>query len=819
MSRTTIDFGIDLGTTNSAIAVINGTTTDIIKNNADNQITPSAVYINKHGQVQVGLRAKQRLNDEKSIPDAHIEFKRRMASSHIYTFKSAGLSMSPEQLSAEVLKSLRGDVQQRTGEIVQSAVITVPAAFEQKQCISTKQAGALAGLIHCPLVQEPVAAALAYGYQSDVTKEYWLVYDFGGGTFDAALLKAEDGTINVVNHGGDNYLGGKDIDLGIIEKLFIPELINNYNLPEFNPANPIWENTFIRIKSAVESAKIELSRSDTTFFECPDFMDADGEHIELDIKLTRDAIVGVAEPLISRSVNICKRVLAEKNLSPSAVENMLLVGGPTLAPYFRQMLNDQMGIEVNSSIDPLTVVSRGAAVFAGTQPVTGVSLPKIEVGQYKVDLKYNPVGADEDPSVRGTVESEDGSEVDEFVIEFVNEKTQWRSGRIPLRNEGRFRLNLLAEKGYKNIFKIELYDGQGNLQEVIPSELSYTIGMAISEQPVINSIGLALANNGVDFFFKKGDALPAKATNIYRTVHAVKKGESGDVLKIPVVEGESEKADRNRLQDSLMIKAHEIKRDLPVGSEIEVTLIIDADRIITAKAFVPVLDEEFKATIEPDKRETNPDDLKKDLKQEQRRIKELRSKADSTDELDTVDDQLDELADLVDSSEQDPDTAKKAEARLLEVKMALDKAENSSQWPTLVENANAALVDLDGIVDTHGNDEHARKASQLHAEVEEIIEQNNPERLRKKTEQVHDLYNEVLFEQPAFWVQFFSSLEERRSDMQDQTMASRLFEQGRQNVQNGNIPGLRSVVSQLMQLLPKEVSEEMQQGYGSGIIA
>jgi len=254
MKRTTIDFGIDLGTTNSSIAVLKGTSTDIIMNASDNnQITPSAVHINKHGQVQVGARAKQQLT--KGSQDTHIEFKRGMGDNRSYEFKSAGRTMSPEELSAEVLKSLRGDVQQRTGELVQSAVITVPAAFEQRQCVATKEAGMLSGLLHCPLVQEPVAAALAYGYQSDVEKEYWLVYDFGGGTFDAALLKAEDGTINVVDHGGDNYLGGSDIDLAIIKELILPKIRGQFNLPDFSPSNERWASAFAKIKQAHNEAR------------------------------------------------------------------------------------------------------------------------------------------------------------------------------------------------------------------------------------------------------------------------------------------------------------------------------------------------------------------------------------------------------------------------------------------------------------------------------------------------------------------------------------------------------------------------------------
>lgn len=176
--RTTIDFGIDLGTTNSAIALLKGVATDIIKNNADADITPSAVSIDKKGTVQVGQRAKNR--NIEAPEDAYLEFKRRMGTDHVYHFKSSGQARTPEDLSAEVLKSLRADVQQRTGELVEASVVTVPAAFELHQCDATRKAAQLAGLKESPLLQEPVAAALAHGFQVDGEKAYWLVYDFGG---------------------------------------------------------------------------------------------------------------------------------------------------------------------------------------------------------------------------------------------------------------------------------------------------------------------------------------------------------------------------------------------------------------------------------------------------------------------------------------------------------------------------------------------------------------------------------------------------------------------------------------------------------------
>jgi len=817
MNRTTIDFGIDLGTTNSAIAVLRGTVPDVIKNNLDNDITPSAVFIDKRG-IQVGLRAKGKLEFENSAEDVYIEFKRRMGTDFKYEFKSAGRTMRPEEVSAEVLKTLRGDVQQRLGEDVQACVITVPAAFEQKQCAATKKAGELAGFSQCPLIMEPTAAALAYGFQVDVTKEYWLVYDFGGGTFDACLMRAEDGAVNIVNHGGDNYLGGSDIDWAVVEKLIVPHLSSNYNLPDFSRGNKGWRTALAVIKRATEAAKIHLSRSDSAYLEDCRIKDADGSDIEVDFKLTRSALVDIAEPIIMRSVDICKRVLNEKNLEPSAIEKVILVGGPTLAPYFREILRSNLGIQLDHSVDPLTVVAKGAAVFAGTQRLENKASPRAALGQFDVDLKYKPVGAELDPTVRGEVKAPNRISVDGFSIEFVNHKTHWRSGKVPLKAEGRFKINLLAEKGDQNVFGIELWDTKGGKQVIIPNTLTYTVGLAISEQPIINSIAIGLANNEADVFFKKGDPLPAKATRVYRSSATVKKGESGDVLRVPVVEGEIEHADRNRLLGTLDIRGTNLRRDVPAGSEIEVTLNIDASRIIRAKAYIPVLDAEIEAVIDYNSATPDPKRLRQELDSELKRQAALRDKAENADD-DQANELLDEAGDtneiagMLDAGKGDPDTANKAEKRLLEFKIHLDRAEDSLKWPALVTEVNTALDQLDTLVEEHGNSDQREKAGQFREQAEDLIEQKRSEPLRKKLRQVSELHNEILFEQPGFWLGFFNYLVEDRAKMRDPNAADRLIDQGRQFINRGNGQGLRNVVAQLLELLPREIAEAKQRGY------
>ena len=553
MNRTTIDFGIDLGTTNSAIAVFSGNRgepTKIIKNTTDGNdadITPSAVYINKKGVLRVGRRAKDRIVDEDE--NVHTEFKRQMGTDHIYSFKSSGQNRSPEELSAEVLKSLRADVQQRTGEVVEASVITVPAAFELHQCEATRKAAQLAGFKESPLLQEPVAAALAYGFQVDQEKAYWLVYDFGGGTFDAAIIKSEEGTIHVAHHGGDNFLGGSNIDWAIVEKLIAPRVIKDFGLADFTRGNKKWMRAFANLKRVAEMAKIDLSRNERATLEVCKFADDSGEEIEFECELTRDEVVNVAEPIILRSVEISKRVLKEQKLGKEAIKKVILVGGPTLAPYFREILAAKLGIPLDHTVDPLTVVASGAAVFAGTQRLAVRAGTPIAAGEYQLELakSFKSVGLDSAPMVGGTVSGPSAQDFAGFTLELVNMKTQWRSGKVSLRADGVFMANLHAEKDERNTFTVELYDPSGRKQKVKPDTLTYTIGIGGDvEQPLINPVGIALANNEYDQLFEKGRGLPLKATKDYITIHAIRQGRSEDIFKIPVVEGENEKADRNR---------------------------------------------------------------------------------------------------------------------------------------------------------------------------------------------------------------------------------------------------------------------------------
>ena len=829
MTRQTIDFGIDLGTTNSAIAVMEGVEPGIIKNNQSQDITPSAVGYTKAGVLRIGESAKRLQLG--SPQDAYTEFKRHMGSDHLYAFAATGKKLKPEELSAEVMKNLKGDVEQVRGEQVQAAVITVPAAFELHQCDATRRAAELAGFSTCPLVQEPVAAALAYGFQKDEEKAYWLVYDFGGGTFDAALIRAEEGIINVVAHQGDNFLGGSDLDWAILQDLVLPKLSKEFDLPDFRRGSERWAAAMLKLKSAIEKAKIEASRNARApLVECR-FEDASGEEVDVEalgIELTQQDVARIAEPIIAKSIALVKKVLAAKNLRPGDLHRAILVGGPTQAPYFREQLRVELGAPIDFTVDPMTVVARGAAVFASTQMVGKKAVAPARAGEYTLDLKYKPTGIEPDPLVGGRVMSSDGAAFAEFTIEFSDDKSGWSSGRAPVHRDGTFTITLSAERKVRNHYRITLRNARGEAQKISPDTLHYTIGAAVEEQPIIHSMQVGTHGNGTRLYFSKGAGLPQKLMQKFHTTRTVKPGVADSMVRIPVVEGESDLSDRNRIVGWLDIKGTDIRRELPEGQEVEVTLTINESREVTVEAFVPYLDEEFSSKLDLGRKaEANKPELLRDrLAKEQARLETLHAEADKAEDrlagkvLGEIEraDELKELRRRLRDAEGDFVAGEQCDKMLLDLACRIDHVEAGLQWPSLVKEVQSLDRELHEMVQEHGTRQQREKAEDLHGQAEELIQAKNSDRLKKIKEQMFDVYRAILFEQPGFWAGYFRNLEQDEPLMNDPARARRVISHGRQAIAENNLPALRNACIQLAQLLPREVSEQAQRGWNADII-
>jgi len=346
--------GIDLGTTNSCVAVMEGGESVVIPNAEGNRTTPSVVAFSKNGERLVGQIAKRQAvtNPDNTV----ISIKRKMGTSDKVNIE--GDTFSPQEISAMILQKLKSDAENYLGQKVTQAVITVPAYFSDSQRQATKDAGKIAGLEVLRIINEPTAAALAYGMDKEQDQKI-LIYDLGGGTFDVSILDIGDGVFEVLATNGNTHLGGDDFDEAII----------NYLVDEFKKSNGIDlksdKMAMQRLKEAAEKAKIELSGVQQTQINLP-FITADSAGPKhLDLTLTRAKFEELIHDLVEATAGPVNQALKDAGLTPSDIHKVLLVGGSTRVPAVQEAVKRITGKEADKGINPDECVALGAAIQGG----------------------------------------------------------------------------------------------------------------------------------------------------------------------------------------------------------------------------------------------------------------------------------------------------------------------------------------------------------------------------------------------------------------------------------------------------------------------
>ena len=346
--------GIDLGTTNSAVAVLEGGKPVIIQNAEGGRTTPSVVAINKDGERLVGVTAKNQavLNPEHTVRS----IKRHMGED--YKVKIWDKEYTPQEISSMILQKLKADAEAYLGEKVEKAVITVPAYFEDSQRQATKDAGRIAGLDVVRIINEPTAAAFAYGL--DRGEEHTiLVFDFGGGTFDVSILELGDGVFEVKATSGDNHLGGDDIDQILIDWM-ADEFKKEHNVDLRED-----KTSLQRLKEAAEKAKIELSSKTTTTINIPFITATDKGPLHLNMELSRAKFESMISDILDRLKEPTLKAMKDANLTADKIDKVIFVGGSTRIPAVQKLVKDLIGKEGDKSVNPDEAVALGAAIQGG----------------------------------------------------------------------------------------------------------------------------------------------------------------------------------------------------------------------------------------------------------------------------------------------------------------------------------------------------------------------------------------------------------------------------------------------------------------------
>jgi molecular chaperone DnaK len=814
MSERSLYLGIDLGTTNSAAAVFDGTQVHLIRNPQGGSLTPSVVRLDARGQVTVGAKARRLL--EADPANTRGEFKRLMGTGQQLEFPASGQKRTPESLSAEVLRSLRADVREQLGFEPAHAVISVPALFELPQASATSEAARLAGFERVELIQEPIASALAAGWTAKDASGAWMVYDLGGGTFDASLLETRDGLLRVVGHDGDNFLGGRDFDWALVDHV-LDQLSKESGL-SLKRADPALATGMAKLKLAVEDAKIELTRSRQTSLVLPGL--ALGPHVlDVDVTLTREDLERRCLALADRSVAVCLRLLAAHGLEPSQLQRMVLVGGPTVMPFLRARLKGLLGSPLEEGLDPMTLVAQGAALYAANVGLRARAASPAPEGGLRVWLQYPAMTSDLTPYVVGRFTGETGNLPVRVQLE---RQDGWKSAEAAVSAEHAFLVSVDLVPRQQSEFKLIARAADGAVLPVSPDHLTLVQGVTLGDPPLSRTLGVATADDRVQVYFERGAPLPAKRTFRHETVEALLPGNAGAV-RIPVVQGEYEMAHLCRLVGALEIRGNQLQAPLPLGSEVELTLELDRGGRLAARALIVDTGQVFEQVAHLLVPSAEPAVLEKGLGATRERIAALRTAAfrnGLTRQIETLgglDVRLQEVErDLEAARGGDADAGQKARRALLETDATLEDLEAESRLPELEEEALDTAAWASRWVSELGSPQEQRLLDDAVGGLERARKSRQQSELQRRLRQVRQLGIAAYYRHPEAWAWQFESAASEVHAMRDLPKAEKLVSEGRAALKRGDKSVLRRVTEQLWRLMPAD-AQARQMGHDSGL--
>jgi molecular chaperone DnaK len=751
MSQIKINYGIDLGTTNSSIARIENGEPTIKKTDTLKDTMPSCIGYNKKGIVLAGDSGRSGLKSDrlKAMKDwsfntnFFIEFKRTMGNDTAYHCANIGKSFSSEQLSAEVLIKLKSFI---TDDDLNSVIITVPAKFTINQKDATSRAAKLAGFKNCELLQEPIAASMAYGLGAKSKNGYWMVFDFGGGTFDAAIIKVDEGIMQVIDTEGDNYLGGKNLDYAIVDEMIIPYLQNKYSISSIIDDKKKKRILQDAMKEFAEEAKIQLSFKEdhnilSDLGDIPG-VDDNGEEFELDLTLTQNDIKKVVAPIFQKAIDISLSLLKRNNLEGNNLNSLILVGGPTYSPILRKMLEKQI-CKPDVTCDPMTVVARGAALYAATinisDEIMAGSRDKSKI-QLSVGYEATTVEPEEFVTIKILLEDTDRKLPENIFAEIIRNDKSWSSGKVKINETGEV-IEVKLNEGRANSFNIALFDGHGGYLACEPDQFTIIQGTKVGNATLPYHIGIEIksTSSGKVVFkpikgLEKNQSTPATGVlNSLKTQKQMNPGNKNDFIKIPIYQGdygaEGSRAIYNEHVYDVIINAEQLPSLLPEGSEVDLTLKVDKSERLSLSAFFPFLEytEEIEVPIGTTQKEVDEKWLENELKKARHSVSIIEEEGinENKEELKRLADKLGELNKRFEQGRTDPDRKKDVLDNLKKELKHIDEIQDAAEWPKTELELKNVFYNLEETNKEYGNEKTTSFVSQFKNQVSTVIKEKN----------------------------------------------------------------------------------------------
>lgn len=801
MAQSKMKYGIDLGTTNSAICKMEGGEPVIKKTDTLKDTLPSCVSFTKKKVTKVGDSAYNDLRQAKSRAtkkwsndsmNVFIEFKRDMGTDKQSFSSYMEASYSPEQLSSEVLKALKSFI---GDENVSSAVITIPAKFKADQIAATKRAATLAGIEHCELLQEPIAASMAYGLSAANKNGKWLVFDFGGGTFDAALIKVEDGIMQVKDTEGDNYLGGKNLDYAVVDNIIIPYLRENFVIDTIM-ANETTRNILRdAMKFYAEQAKNQLSfkeQADITS-QLDEFgEDDEGTELELDLVITQTQIEPVLAKVFQKAIDISKELLRRNGLKGSDLDELILVGGPTYSPVLRKMLRAQITPNVDTSIDPMTAVARGAALFASG--IDSDVKEEIAHGTIALNLSYeaNSVQPMEYVTVQLDKEECTGDLPAKLYIELVRSDNGWSSGKVEINEIGDV-IECQLMEGKNNAFNVLAYNEKGSSIPCFPNEINIMQGIVVGNAVLPYNISIELHDSGLDKNvvktvrgLEKNQQLPAVGTlNGLKVRSQLRPGMEEDTIKIPIYQSENNTDGTSAIHNDhvfdVIITGDEVGQIIPVGSDVDITIKVDRSQMLKLEAFFPVSGETVEKEIKIPARSTissfELEKLKESVNNKLRALKSTPSiPASETAKAEKL---IVDINSRFEGEKSSEDGRMHLQADIRRAFLEMEEVEQAHEWETLEAEIREEFDRLERANNDLGN-KHDQQVAAVRSQVDSAIRAKDVRQGRAALDEINGVFVAVtLIYQLIGFIDYhlknFSSIQ-----WKDSNRARQLLQQGKE---------------------------------------
>ncbi|WNJ18210.1 Hsp70 family protein [Pontibacter sp. G13] len=825
-----INFGIDLGTTNSAIAKFEAGKVSIFRNPVTHRDTLPSVVAFRKGRIIVGEKAREYVL--KAPEEVAAGFKRKMGTTE--SFHLADQRVTPTALSAYVLKELKTFV--HTGEVPQAAVITIPASFDTIQSNATKQAGYEAGFEEVVLLQEPIAASLAYANQqqdAQLVEGQWLVYDLGGGTFDVALVRISDGEMQVLDHEGNNFLGGNDFDQLMVEELIVPQLekLGTFEdlLDNLKRASGTYNDLYLKLLHLAESTKIQLSASEVAEVEF-DTKDDEGKVIEAVIPVSRVDFERLLQPHIEKTAEMIQAMIDRNSLTPQDIKFVLMVGGSTYIPYVRETVGNSLSIEVNTEVDPTTAVAVGAAFYAGTKPISKGQLD--EDGQAPIDadiqikVAYQKATQTREEYFTALFEGN----IEGRFYRIIRADGGFDSGLKPLESQIHEYLPLAPDQ--YNQFDLKIFDAQNNPIAFDAPAIGITQGRySVMGQPIPHDICLEIDDvenqqTVLEVVFEKNAILPVRRTIVKQITKTIARG-SKDSLTITIVEGPgSALPAANQSIGFISIKGDELTRDLIRGSDVEITLEMSESRDLTINAYLMMTDQEFENVFHPSERHVNVKRLAEEGEALAERVRREIDEAERMDNYEGAQQLVDlefDILDLVDKakhlSEDDvTDLKYQLEDNKRKLAQQIDNLTREKYIIRIKQSYFETKRKLEQTIVTYkASDKLQQDYRQLLESEKSILATNSTLRIQEYMDQMTRLNLRIRWQNREYLLELFTGLRYGLyGDYIYPAKAQGFIQDGLKAIEEENDDKLRIAINHLLDLLPPDHKPYLNFG-GTGI--